>query len=65
MNPFLFMIIFLASFIECQVFLKRVQLAAWTPSCATETTIDLNNRNISLIDSRTFSNLTQLKYLYL
>ncbi len=47
--------------IECQVFLKREQLAAWYPSYSTVSMIDVHDINISLIDIGTFAGLT---YLY-
>ena len=51
--------------IECQVILTRNQLATWIPSYLTATSIDLVRRNISLIDSATFSGLSNLQYLNL
>ena len=61
MKLFIYLILFfVSSFIECQIFVNRAQLAAWIPTYATETTINLNNKDIFLIDSRTFSNLNQL-----
>ena len=53
-------IIFLVSFIECQVILNRPQLAAWIPSYATATNISLGSRNISSIEASTFSYLNSL-----
>ena len=57
MKPFILTIIFLVSFIECQVVLNRAQLAAWIPSYATATRIDLSNKTIQSIEPSTFSNL--------
>jgi Leucine-rich repeat (LRR) protein len=51
--------------IECQVILNRNQLASWIPSYLTDTTISLKFRNISLVDSATFSGLPYLRNLYL
>ena len=53
------------SVIECQVTLNRNQLATWIPSYLTATSISLTYKNISLIDSATFSGLSNLQYLYL
>ena len=47
--------------IECQVILNRNLLASWIPSYLTATTIDLTRRNISLIDTATFSELSNLQ----
>ena len=47
--------------IECQVILNRNQLATWIPSYLTSTSIDLSRRNISLIDTATFSELSNLQ----
>jgi Leucine-rich repeat (LRR) protein len=51
--------------IECQVVLNRNQLATWIPSYLTDTSMNLNSRSISLIDTATFSGLSNLKNLYL
>ena len=47
--------------IECQVTLNRNQLATWIPSYLTATSITLTHRNISLIDTATFSELSNLQ----
>jgi hypothetical protein len=51
--------------IECQVILNRNQLATWIPSYLTATSMNLTYRSISLIDSFTFSGLSNLQHLYL
>ncbi len=54
-----------ATVIECQVILNRNQLATWLPSYLTATSIDLVRRSISLVDSATFSGLSNLQIIYL
>ena len=62
------LIIFLLTFLvtcECQVILNKSLLATWIPTYTTATFINLSHSNISLIESRTFSGLTQLQDLRL
>jgi Leucine-rich repeat (LRR) protein len=60
MKLYIFVKIFLVSFIECQVVLNRAQLADWLPSYATDTYIGLSYRDIQSIEAYTFSNLNDL-----
>jgi Leucine-rich repeat (LRR) protein len=51
--------------IECQVILNKNILATWIPSYFTTVSFYLVSRDLSLIDSATFSGLSNLKNLYL
>jgi Leucine-rich repeat (LRR) protein len=51
--------------IESQVTLNRNQLASWIPSYLTTVSVYLVSRDVSLIDSATFSGLSNLKNIYL
>ena len=64
MNSIVFLAIFCASVIECQIVLNRNQLAAWEPYYLTTTRMVLDGKNISSIDPATFSGLSHYKVLF-